>query len=77
MPVRAEDAAIVQVTLRTMLSPAISERVVAITLCNRPEPRTDAARFELGPSVSEISRACASQLYDVHAVAELSDGHST
>lgn len=77
MPVRAEDAAIVPVTLRTTLPPGDSRRVVAITLVIDQNPAPMAARFELGPdaSVSEIStRVRVNNYTDVHAVAELSDG---
>jgi sulfur-oxidizing protein SoxY len=77
MPYRAEDAAIVPVTLRTMLPPGDSRRVVAITLVIDQNPAPMAARFELGPdaSVSEIStRVRVNNYTDVHAVAELSDG---
>jgi sulfur-oxidizing protein SoxY len=77
MPYRAEDAAIVPVTLRVTLSPADNRRVVAITLVIDQNPAPMAARFELGPdsSVSEIStRVRVNNYTDVHAVAELSDG---
>jgi sulfur-oxidizing protein SoxY len=77
MPVRAEDAAIVPVTLRTTLPPGDIRRVVAITLVIDQNPAPMAARFELGPdaSVSEIStRVRVNNYTDVHAVAELSDG---
>ena len=77
MPYRAEDAAIVPVTLRITLSPAENRRVVAITLVIDQNPAPMAARFELGQdsSVSEIStRIRVNNYTDVHAVAELSDG---
>ncbi|MEA2884357.1 MAG: sulfur-oxidizing protein SoxY [Bradyrhizobium sp.] len=77
MPARAEDAAIVPVTLRTTLPPGDGRRVVAITLVIDQNPAPMAARFELGPdaSVSEIStRVRVNNYTDVHAVAELSDG---
>jgi sulfur-oxidizing protein SoxY len=77
MPYRAEDAAIVPVTLRTTLPPGDIRRVVAITLVIDQNPAPMAARFELGPdsSVSEIStRVRVNNYTDVHAVAELSDG---
>src|ERR1700750_73875 len=77
MPIRAEDAAIVPVTLRTTLPPGDTRRVVAITLVIDQNPAPMAARFELGPdaSVSEIStRVRVNKYTDVHAVAELSDG---
>jgi sulfur-oxidizing protein SoxY len=77
MPYRAEDAAIVPVTLRTRLAPTDSRRVLAITLVIDQNPAPMAAKFELGPDahVSEIStRVRVNNYTDVHAVAELSDG---
>jgi sulfur-oxidizing protein SoxY len=77
MPYRAEDAAIVPVTLRNKLSPTDSRHVVAITLVIDQNPAPMAAKFELGPDarVSEIStRVRVNNYTDVHAVAELSDG---
>ena len=77
MPYRAEDAAIVPVTLRVKLPPADGRRVVAITLVIDQNPAPMAARFELGRDslVSEIStRVRVNSYTDVHAVAELSDG---
>ena len=77
MPYRAEDAAIVPVTLRSVLPPGDLRRVVAITLVIDQNPSPMAARFELGAaaSVSQIStRVRVNNYTDVHAVAELSDG---
>jgi sulfur-oxidizing protein SoxY len=77
MPVRAEDAAIVPVTLRVKLSPSDTRRVRAITLVIDQNPAPIAARFEFGQdsSVSEVStRVRVNSYTDVHAVAELSDG---
>jgi sulfur-oxidizing protein SoxY len=77
MPSRAEDAAIVPVTLRSKLSPTDERRVVSITLVIDQNPAPMAAKFELGPEarVSEIStRVRVNNYTDVHAVAELSDG---
>jgi sulfur-oxidizing protein SoxY len=77
MPYRAEDAAIVPVTLRSKLSPGDSRRVRSITLVIDRNPAPMAAKFELGPdaNVSEIStRVRVNNYTDVHAVAELSDG---
>src|SRR3954463_11124948 len=77
MPYRAEDAAIVPVTLRTMLPPGDGRRVVRITLVIDQNPAPMAAKFELGADagVSEIStRVRVNNYTDVHAVAELSDG---
>jgi sulfur-oxidizing protein SoxY len=77
MPYRAEDAAIVPVTLRTKLSPGDNRRVRTITLVIDQNPAPMAAKFELGPdaNVTEIStRVRVNNYTDVHAVAELSDG---
>src|SRR5216683_5790486 len=77
MPSRAEDAAMVPVTLRTRLASTDSRRVLTITLVIDQNPAPMAARFELGPDahVSEIStRVRVNNYTDVHAVAELSDG---
>jgi sulfur-oxidizing protein SoxY len=77
MPVRAEDAAIVPVTLRTKLSPGDSRRITAITLVIDENPAPMAAKFTLGPAanVTEIStRVRVNNYTNVHAVAELSDG---
>src|ERR1700716_3801793 len=77
MPYRAEDAAIVPVTLRATLPPGDARRVLAITLVIDQNPAPMAARVELGQdsSVSEIStRVRVNNYTDVHAVAELSDG---
>jgi sulfur-oxidizing protein SoxY len=77
MPYRAEDAAIVPVTLRVKLPPADGRRVVVITLVVDQNPAPMAARFELGQDsyISDIStRVRVNSYTDVHAVAELSDG---
>jgi sulfur-oxidizing protein SoxY len=77
MPYRAEDAAIVPVTLRTKLPAGDSRRVLRITLVIDQNPAPLAAKFELGPdaNVSEIStRVRVNNYTDVRAVAELSDG---
>jgi sulfur-oxidizing protein SoxY len=77
MPARAEDAAIVPVTLRTKLLPGDSRKVLNITLVIDQNPAPMAAKFQLGPDakVSEIStRVRVNNYTDVHAVAELSDG---
>ena len=77
MPARAEDAAIVPVTLRSKLSPGDSRQVRSITLVIDQNPAPMAAKFQIGPDakVSEIStRVRVNNYTDVHAVAELSDG---
>jgi sulfur-oxidizing protein SoxY len=77
MPYRAEDAAIVPVTLKTRLSPTDDRRVLSITLVIDQNPAPMAAKFTLGSNarVTEIStRVRVNSYTDVHAVAELSDG---
>lgn len=77
MPYRAEDAAIVPVTLRSKLSPGDARRIRSITLVIDRNPAPMAAKFELGAdaNVTEIStRVRVNNYTDVHAVAELSDG---
>jgi len=77
MPYRAEDAAIVPVTLRSKLAPDDSRRLKTITLVIDQNPAPMAAKFELGSDarVSEIStRVRVNSYTNVHAVAELSDG---
>jgi sulfur-oxidizing protein SoxY len=77
MPYRAEDAAIVPVTLRSKLSPGDNRRIRSITLVIDRNPAPMAAKFELGAdaNVTEIStRVRVNNYTDVHAVAELSDG---
>jgi len=77
MPYRAEDAAIVPITLRSKLSSDDGRQVRTITLVIDQNPAPMAAKFELGPDarVSEIStRVRVNSYTNVHAVAELSDG---
>lgn len=77
MPARAEDAAIVPVTLRTTLPPGEARAVRAVTLVIDNNPAPVAATFKLGPNagVTEISTRVRVDSYtNVHAVAELSDG---
>jgi sulfur-oxidizing protein SoxY len=77
MPYRAEDAAIVPVTLKSKLAPDDSRQMRTITLVIDQNPAPMAAKFELGAGarVSEIStRVRVNNYTEVHAVAELSDG---
>jgi sulfur-oxidizing protein SoxY len=77
MPYRAEDAAIVPVTLRSKLAHDDNRRLRTITLVIDQNPAPMAAKFEMGPDagISEIStRVRVNSYTDVHAVAELSDG---
>jgi sulfur-oxidizing protein SoxY len=75
MPARAEDAAIVPVTLRTTLPQGDTRAVKAITLVIDQNPAPVAATFQVGAGVTMISTRVRIDSYtNVHAVAELSDG---
>ncbi|HLH88505.1 MAG TPA: quinoprotein dehydrogenase-associated SoxYZ-like carrier [Xanthobacteraceae bacterium] len=75
MPSRAEDAAIVPVTLRITLPAGDTRAVKAITLVIDQNPSPVAAVFTVDPGVSMIStRVRVNSYTNVHAVAELSDG---
>lgn len=77
MPYRAENAAIVPLTVRNTLPPGDSRQVKAITVVIDENPSPVAASFTFGrkASVSAIStRVRVNSYTNVHAVAELSDG---
>jgi sulfur-oxidizing protein SoxY len=77
MPVRAEDAAIVPLTIRTHLPPGDGRRVNAFTIVIDENPAPVAATFAIGANsgVSSISTRVRVDSYtNVHVVAELSDG---
>jgi len=75
MPYRAEDAAIVPVTLRATLPAGDTRTVKAITLVIDQNPAPVAATFRTGAGVAMISTRVRVDSYtNVHAVAELSDG---
>ena len=77
MPGRAEDAAIVPVTMRVMLPAGDPRRLKAITLVIDDNPVPVAAAFTFGDDagVSVIStRVRVNSYTDVHVIAELSDG---
>lgn len=77
MPARAEDAAIVPVTLRTNLPPGDGRHVKAITLVIDENPAPVAATFTPGTNAGLVSistRVRVNAYTNVHAVAELSDG---
>ena len=75
MPYRAEDAAIVPVTLRATLPPGDARTVKAVTLVIDQNPAPVAATFQVGAGVTMISTRVRVDSYtNVHAVAELSDG---
>lgn len=76
-PYRAEDAAIVPMTIRTHLPDGDARHVVRIALVIDENPAPVAATFDLGEGagVSAISTRVRVNAYTpVHAVAELSDG---
>jgi sulfur-oxidizing protein SoxY len=76
-PARADDAAIVPLTVRATLPASDTRRVKAITLVIDQNPAPVAATFELGShaGTSSISTRVRVDSYtNVHAVAELSDG---
>lgn len=76
-PYRAEDAAIVPMTIRTALPDGDPRHVAKITLVIDENPSPVAAAFTLGEGagVTAISTRVRVNAYsDVHAVAELSDG---
>ena len=77
MPGRAEDAAIVPITVRATLAPGEQRRVRAFTVVIDENPAPLAATFSIGPTatISSISTRMRVNSYtNVHAVAELSDG---
>jgi sulfur-oxidizing protein SoxY len=75
MPVRAEDAGIVPVTLRATLPPGDTRVLKAFTLVIDENPAPVAATFKVGAGVTMISTRVRVNAYtDVHAVGELSDG---
>lgn len=75
MPARAEDAAIVPITIRAALPAKDPRRVTGLTIVIDENPAPVAASFVLGSGVSSLSTRVRVDSYtDVHAVAELSDG---
>src|SRR3954463_2912961 len=77
MPARAEDAAIVPVTLRVTLPQGDPRHLRSMTLVIDDNPAPVAATFKIADNagVSTISTRVRVNVYtDVHAVAELSDG---
>jgi sulfur-oxidizing protein SoxY len=76
-PYRAEDAAIVPLTMRATLPAGDGRRVKAMTLIIDRNPAPVAATFVLGPHAGTTSistRVRVDSYTNVHAVAELSDG---
>jgi len=77
MPARAEEAAVVPLTVRTSLPPGDGRYVKTLTIVIDQNPAPVAATFEIEPNsgVSSISTRVRVDSYtNVHAVAELSDG---
>jgi sulfur-oxidizing protein SoxY len=77
MPTRAEDAAIVPVTMRLTLPAGDARQLRVLTLIVDRNPAPVAATFRIGPDagVTEIATRVRIDSYtNVHAVAELSDG---
>jgi sulfur-oxidizing protein SoxY len=77
MPYRAEDAAIVPLTVRSTIPAGDSRQVKAVTIVIDENPSPVAAAFTFGrnAAVSAIStRVRVNSYTNVHAVAELSDG---
>ena len=76
MPARAEDAAIVPVTMRVTLPAGDTRYLKTLTLVIDGNPAPVAAAFKIGPNagISTISTRVRVDSYtNVHAVAELSD----
>ena len=76
-PYRAEDAALVPLTVRTTLPAGDARYVKNLTVVIDKNPAPVAATFQIGASsgISSISTRVRVDMYtDVHAVAELSDG---
>src|SRR5262252_727097 len=74
MPERAEDAAVVPVTMRANLPPGDTRTLRSLTLVIDENPSPVAATFNVGPGVTMIStRVRVNSYTKVHAVAELSD----
>ena len=74
MPERAEDAAVVPVTMRANLPLGDTRTLRSLTLVIDENPSPVAATFNVGPGVTMIStRVRVNSYTKVHAVAELSD----
>ncbi len=75
MPVRAEDAAVVPVTMRATLPSGDARTLKSFTLVIDENPSPVAATFKVGAGVTMIAtRVRVNSYTNVHAVAELSDG---
>lgn len=77
MPPRAEDAAIVPVTLRVMLPPGDTRQLKTMTLVIDDNPAPVAATFKVADNAgitTIATRVRVNSYTNVHVVAELSDG---
>ena len=75
MPARAEDAAIVPITIRAILPAGDPRRLTGLTIVIDENPAPVAASFVLGSGVVSLSTRVRVDSYtNVHAVAEMSDG---
>jgi sulfur-oxidizing protein SoxY len=77
MPYRAEDAAVVPLTVRTTMPPDDARRLTGLTIVIDQNPSPVAATFAFGSNaaVSSLSTRVRVDSYtNVHAVAEMSDG---
>lgn len=75
MPYRAEDAAIVPLTVRATVPAGDPRRLTGLTIVIDENPAPVAGTFALGPGVIQLSMRVRIDSYThVHAVGELSDG---
>jgi sulfur-oxidizing protein SoxY len=77
LPYRAEDAAVVPLSVRSTMAPGDTRHIQALTIVIDENPSPVAAVFNFGPKagVNSISTRVRVDSYtNVHAVAELSDG---
>jgi sulfur-oxidizing protein SoxY len=76
-PSRAEDAAVVPISIRNLLSAGDKRRIQSITLVIDENPSPVAARFSLSPNggTRSLSTRIRVDAYtNIHAVAEMADG---
>jgi sulfur-oxidizing protein SoxY len=76
-PYRAEDAAVVPVTIRNLLPVEDQRRIQSITLVIDENPSPLAAKFSLGPSNGTravSTRVRVDSYTKIHAIAEMADG---
>jgi sulfur-oxidizing protein SoxY len=76
-PTRAEDAAIVPISIKALPAPSAAKSIKAVTLIIDENPAPVAARFTFGPAAANASistRLRVNSYSFVRAVAELNDG---